>query len=77
MNKKQKDLILQCAIDICTVCDNRELCQDALECNTRMTLEGLAEGFNYVTWDRKLFGPTEESRGCSYDSPFYLTYEVI
>ncbi|EGT2203413.1 hypothetical protein EQ882_11425 [Clostridioides difficile] len=36
MNKKQKDLILQCAIDICIECDYKDTCQNALECNTEL-----------------------------------------
>lgn len=77
LNKKQKDLILQCAINICTECDYKDTCQDILECNNRMTLEGLSEGFNYIISDRETFGETEESKEFSYDNPFYLTYDVI
>ncbi|WP_343344867.1 hypothetical protein [Terrisporobacter petrolearius] len=77
MNKKQKDIILQCAIDICTTCDNRGICQDVLECNTRMTLECLADGFKYVTTYGESFGTTEKIKKFSGDSPFELAYEVI
>ncbi len=77
MNRKQKDIILKCAIDICVTCDNREICQDVLECNTRMTLEGLAEEINYVVTDGQVFGATEEIKKFSGDNPFHLIYEVI
>ena len=77
MNKKQKDLILQCAIEICTECDNRDVCEDVLECNTRMTLEGLSKGINYVVTDGQTFGRIEKPNEFSYETPFYLTYEVI
>ena len=77
MSRKQKDIILACAIDICTVCDHREICEDVLECNTRMTLEGLADGFKYATTYGESFGAIEESKEFSCEYTFELTYEVI
>lgn len=77
MNRKQKDIILQCAIDICATCDNSEICEDVLECNTRMTLEGLSEGINYVVADGELFGVIEEIKEFTQENPFTVTYEVI
>ena len=77
MNKKQKDIILKCAIDICTACDSREICEDILECNVRMTLAGLSEGINYVVTDGEVFGTTEEIKQVTEDNLFYVSYEVI
>ena len=77
MNKEQKDIILKSAIDICIVCDNREICEDVLECNARMTLAGLSEGINYVVIDGEVFGTTEEIKQVTEDNPFYVSYEVI
>lgn len=77
MNKKQKDKILQCAIDICAECDYKYTCRDILECNTRMILQGMSEGFNYIVSDGETFGRIEELKKFRGDNPFYLTYEVI
>lgn len=77
MNKKQKDIILKSAIDICIVCDNREICEKVLECNARMTLAGLSEGINYVVTDGEVFGTTEEIKQVTEDNPFYVSYDVI
>lgn len=77
MNKKQKDIILKSAIDICIVCDNREICEDVLQCKTRVILEGLSEGVNYVVSDGEVFGTVKEIKKFSGDNPFYVSYEVI
>lgn len=77
MNRKQKDIILKCAIDICTTCDDIEICEDALKCNVRMTLYGLSEEINYIVTEGDIFGVTEEIKNFSGDNPFHLKYEVI
>lgn len=77
MNRKQKDIILKCVIDICTTCDNREICEDVLECNTRMTLEGLSEEINYVVSDGEVFGTVKEIKNFTVDNTFHVSYEVI
>ncbi|KPI48383.1 hypothetical protein ACWTV9_10285 [Clostridioides difficile] len=70
LNDKQKDLISKCAVDICEFCDNADRCQDVLECDLRMTLEGLSDDIKYIAWDGELFMEIEESKGFTGKNPF-------
>lgn len=70
LNDRQKDLISKCAVDICKVCDNTDMCQDVLECDLRMTLEGLSDDIKYIAWDGELFGEIEESKEFTGNNPF-------
>lgn len=72
LNDKQRDLILKCAVDVCTECDYKDTCKDALECDLRMTLEGLSDSIKYIAWDGESFGKIEEPKGFTGENPFVL-----